>query len=114
MIHFDVVVETVVRPSSSQTDCFFFHKQSSALARAPGSSCLRIELFHVEDEPRIVRTGGAPGKNLPQIRALGFVRSHRCVGRSLTVRTPRKVSNEPIVGFAYPTLDGDPTTPFGG
>jgi len=67
----------------------------------PAQAAFEIELFHVEDEPRIVRAGGASEKNPPQIRALGFVRSHRCVGCAVTIRTPRKASDEAVVRFAY-------------
>jgi hypothetical protein len=61
-----------------------------------------------------VRASGAPGKNPPQIRALGFVRSHRCVGCSLTIRTPSKASEEAVVRFAYLAPERDRTTPFEG
>jgi hypothetical protein len=69
----------------------------------PAQAAFKIELVHVEDEPRIVRAGEPPGKNPPQIRALGFVRSHRCVGCSLTIRTPRKAGDEAVVRFAHQT-----------
>jgi hypothetical protein len=80
----------------------------------PAQAAFEIELFHVEDEPRIVRAGGASEKNPPQIRALGFVRSHRCVGCAVTIRTPRKASDEAVVRFAYLAPERDRTTPFEG
>lgn len=80
----------------------------------PAQAAFEIELFHVEDEPRIVRAGGAPEKNPPQIRALGFVRSHRCVGCPATIRTPRKASDETVVRFAYLAPERDRATPFEG
>jgi hypothetical protein len=37
-----------------------------------------IELFHVEDEPRIMALNGVSEEKTPENRALGLVRSHRC------------------------------------
>ena len=48
----------------------------------PAQAASEIELFHVKDEPRIVRVRGASGQETPEIPALGLVRSHRCDGCS--------------------------------
>jgi hypothetical protein len=94
---------------SGNCDAFLAAQFSSAellrlLSREhPAQAASEIELFHVEDEPRIVRAGGASGKKTPEIAALGFVRSHRCGGCSPTLRAPRKPSDEAVVRFAYQT-----------
>lgn len=79
----------------------------------PAQAAFKIELLHVEDEPRIMRAGETSGKKPPEIPALGF-RSHRCGDSPITVLTPLKPSDEAVVRFSYPTSDRGRTTPFGG
>jgi hypothetical protein len=79
----------------------------------PAEAASEIEPFHVDDQPGIVRAGRASGEKTPEIRALGFVRSHRCAG-CLTLQTPRRPSDEAVVRFACQSREADPATPFWG
>src|SRR5262249_34445013 len=75
-------------------------------------AAFKIELSHVEDEPRIASTGGAPEKNPPQIRAFGFVRSHRCVVRARTIRTTDNANDYAVVRITYLAPERDRTIPL--
>jgi len=93
--------------SSAELLCLF---SRDLLAEAAS----KIELFHAEDEPRIVCVRGATRENSPQTGALGFVRFHRRVGLFLTLQTARQPNDAAIVRFAYPAPGRDRSTPFEG
>ena len=66
-----------------------------------------IEEFQVEHQPWIMGSGGAPRKNAPAIRALGFIHSHNSLCYDLSLRAAESGCDEAVVRFAHTAAEGD-------